>query len=132
MKEQFLYLEATLGLAISKIVILFFPFRFIAKLLGKHMKESPFNDVGNIEEIRLISKSIHTMSCHLPWECKCLVQAITAKKMLDRRQTENTLYLGLKKENKNHLEAHAWVRTGQQIVTGDHQLQYYTVVSTFF
>ncbi len=68
---------------------------------------------------------------HLPWECKCLAQAISGKMMLRRRQTPSTLYLGVAKKEDGDLNAHAWLRAGESIILGGGGLERFAVVSTF-
>ena len=45
-----------------------------------------------------ISEAINIMSRYTFWESHCLVKAIAAMKMLERRQIESTLYLGTAKD----------------------------------
>ncbi len=130
--EQQLYFEAALLLIIFRVVIQIVPFRHIVDGLGMHMTESPFDGEPDVYDfLSTLSKCITTWSRLLPCECKCLVQAITAKKMLDLRHIKSTLYLGVKKEEGNLFCAHAWVRAGNNIITGDNKLEEYTVVSMF-
>ena len=83
------------------------------------------------KHLQRISWAVVTMSHHLPWECKCLVQAIAGKKMLQRRRIGSTLYLGVAKEGENALVAHAWLRSGSMILTGARGRDRFAVVSTF-
>ena len=50
--------------------------------------------------------------------------------MLRRRGLPGTLHLGVAKEG-NRMEAHAWLRCGDQIVTGGHELERFGVVARF-
>ena len=58
------------------------------------------------------------MSRYTFWESQCLVKAIAAMKMLERRQIESTLYLGTAKDENGKLIAHAWLRSGPFYITG--------------
>jgi len=78
-----------------------------------------------------VSRAILTMSRHLPWESKCLVQAISGKMMLRRRQIPSTLYLGVAKKEDGDLNAHAWIRCGDRILTGARGHRQFTVVASF-
>ena len=66
----------------------------------------------------------------LPWKCVCFPQAIAAQRLLDKKNIHCTLYLGLKKEN-DEMTAHAWVRSGQYIVTGDDGVHEFTIINSF-
>jgi Transglutaminase-like superfamily len=130
--DQTLYLETTFWLGISRIAILILPFRWIAPLLGTHMASSDENDEnGDRETMISVSRAIRTMSRHLPWECKCLAQAISGKMMLRRKQIPSTLYLGVAKKEDGDLNAHAWLRAGDIIILGGGGLERFAVVSTF-
>jgi len=130
--DQFLYIETTFWLGISRLAILILPFRWIAPFLGQHMASSDEND-ENIDKQTIISvsRAIRTMSRHLPWECKCLAQAISGKMMFGRRQISSTLYLGVAKKEDGELNAHAWLRAGDVILLGGGGLERFAVVSTF-
>jgi len=129
--EQALYLEAAFWLGISRLAILILPFRWIAPFLGTHMAQSDENAFRDRKTAIFISRAILDMSCHLPWECKCLVQAISGKMMLRRRQIPSTLYLGVAKKEDGDLNAHAWLRTGGINILGRGGLERFAVVSTF-
>lgn len=127
--DQILYLETMFWLGISRLAILILPFRWIAPHLGTHMASSDEN--GNKETAISVSRAILTMSWHLPWECKCLVQAISGKMMLSQRKISSTLYLGVAKKEDGDLNAHAWLRVGDIIILGGGGLERFAVVSTF-
>ena len=130
--EQALYVEATFWLGLSRLAILTVPFRWIAPCLGTHMAGSDENDLAaGRESVRSVSRAIRTMSRHLPWECKCLAQAISGKIMLRRRRIPSTLYLGVAKKEDGDLNAHAWLRAGDVILLGGGGLERFGVVSTF-
>jgi hypothetical protein len=61
----------------------------------------------------------------------CLPQAMAAKWMLRRRRTPSTLYLGLRREEKTSLTAHAWLRAGDEIITGRAAIMEHQVIATF-
>ena len=71
------------------------------------------------------------MSRHTFWKSQCLVRAIAAKKMLDRRRIESTLYLGTARDAEGKMIAHAWLRSGPFYVTGAEEMQMFTTVAAF-
>lgn len=130
--DRVLYLEATFWLAISRLAILILPFKWIAPFLGTHMAQTDTrDDPAQKETTTRVCRTIGTMSRHLPWECKCLAQAISGKRMLRRRHIHSTLYLGVAKKQNGDLNAHAWLRTGDTVVLGGGGLERFAVVSTF-
>lgn len=132
LREKVCLLEASILLAVFRAALLLIPFKRLAGLLGEHMLESKEYTLIECEclgHVILAVRSVKTMSRHLPWECKCLVQAVSLKKMLGWRGIESTLYLGVAKEDT--FTAHAWLRVGDTVVIGDNGLQKYSVVSYF-
>ncbi|HZD11211.1 MAG TPA: lasso peptide biosynthesis B2 protein [Candidatus Binatia bacterium] len=129
--ERRLLLEAFLWLGAARFCLLIIPFRRIAPLLGAHMAQT--GDDVSLETARLAQRvgwAVSAAARRTPWESACLAQAIGAKAMLRRRQIDSTLYLGVARDEKQALTAHAWLRCGSAIVTGgDHSS--YTVISSF-
>ena len=114
------------------ITILVVPFRRMAKDLGTHMDESAPDEPSPHEEtLRRVGWAVRAVGPRLPWDCKCLVQAMAAQRMLRRRGIRSTLYLGVARDDERALEAHAWLRSGNIILTGRRGHQRYAVVSSF-
>lgn len=130
--EVCLLLEAVFWLGICRLAIPLLPFRWIAPYLGTHMAEtSRVLDPHGCEVPHAVSRAIIRAAWHLPWECKCLAQAMTGKAMLKRRGMPSTLYLGVAKDKGNQLCAHAWLRCGNIFLTGEQGKERFTVVSSF-
>jgi len=125
-------LEAVLCLGLARLAMLLLPFRWIAPYLGAHMAETAaVLDQHGREMDLAISRAVGLAARNLPWECKCLVQAMAGKAMLRRRGLPSTLYLGLAKDGEEQLCAHAWLRCGNIILTGRQGNDRFTVVSAF-
>lgn len=106
-------------------------FSKISPSLGAYMEEtSSEHNASNKEIAQNISSALYLMSRFTFWESECLVKAMAAMKMLERRQIESTLYLGTAKDETG-LIAHAWLRTGTYYVSGRDGMERFTVVSTF-
>ncbi len=131
--KRWLLLEAVLWLSIAQLAILILPFRRIVPYLGTHQNISSLTPVP-IEHRKILLHlhwAIETVACYVfPWKATCLPQAIAAKFMLRRRGIDSTLYFGVMKENKE-LKAHAWLRVGDFIVTGERDRQQFKQISTF-
>lgn len=97
---------------------------------GVPMKETPFYmpDRDRALKIRQVQQATATMSKYTPWESMCLVQALAAKKHLQKMGIESTLYLGTAKQEKGSLQAHAWLRSGSMYVTGEEVKDQFTQV----
>jgi len=130
--ERRLLAEATIWLGIARLSILTIPFRMLAPFLGRHMAESSnMTTPNNRFFVDRVSWAVQTASRHLPWKCNCLPQAIAGKSMLKCRGVHSTLYLGLAKDGDGNLQAHAWLRSGNILVTGKQGMNRFRVVSTF-
>lgn len=124
--------EATLALLRARLWIKK-PFKTISTTLG-HPQAEGFHqtlDLNTLAELRLIRTSISVMSRYVPWQSKCLVQALAAQQMLNRRGIEYTLYLGVQK-NQEEMKAHAWLRVGRYFITGGQGHASYTPVQSYF
>jgi len=96
------------------------------------MVESPATDtVAQRAAAAPIGWAVRGLGRRLPWMSQCLVQAVAATWMLQRRRIPSTLYFGLAKDPDAHLKAHAWVRCGTGVLTGNEGRDGYTVVATF-
>lgn len=108
------------------------PFFKIAPSLGEKMKETSTDlNPEYRRKLKEISQAIHIMSRYTFWESQCLVKAIAAMKMLEKRQIESTIYLGTAKDKYGKLIAHAWLRSGPFYITGLEGMENFTVVSKF-
>ena len=126
-----LFIESYFYLAWARILKIL-PFSKMSSSLGEQMKETTFNITEENRKILSdVSQSIYRMSRYTFWESECLVKAIAAMKMLERRQIESTLYLGTAKDKSGKLVAHAWLRSGPYYITGKETMDLFTVVSKF-
>lgn len=127
-----LLVEAGILLVIARLAVWFVPFRRVAARLGEEMAESPADlSEEQRETALLIGWAVRTLGRRLPWMSQCLVQAVAATWMLQRRRIPSTLYFGLAKDPEAGLKAHAWVRSGAKILTGAKGHEEFRVVATF-
>lgn len=132
LKRKMMYMEAYLLLGFSRLLICGIRFKSSSRLLGTNNAETEFSDEGiDMEKAKQVAIAVRTMSRHTFWESKCLVQAYTAKLMLNRRKQKSTVYLGLSKNENRELIAHAWVRCGKLFVTGGDGSKRFTITSKF-
>ncbi|HEV2812709.1 MAG TPA: lasso peptide biosynthesis B2 protein [Solirubrobacteraceae bacterium] len=133
-RDRALLVEATLLLALARLVVVVLPFRVIARGLGARMAESPHDESPAPERLRRLTWAIGAVARRTPWRSKCLEQALAAKAMLRRRGIPSTLYLGVARsvrESGSPFDAHAWLRSGTVHVTGGADVSRYAVVSMF-
>lgn len=131
-REKLLVIEALLLSGIIRFAILFIPFNKLARLSGKYREESSKIISYEDEAItRKISCIVLVVSNKTPWKSKCLVRAITAQIMLSIRKVSSTLYLGVARDEEKKLIAHAWLRSGESIITGANEMSEFTEVARF-
>ena len=130
-KMTLLLLEAYVYLAWARI-LKGMSFSKVAPSLGDKMKESSTEMIPEQRrKLGEVSQAIGIMSKYTFWESECLVKAIAAMKMLEKRNIECTLYLGTAKDASGKLIAHAWLRSGPFYITGAEVKEQFTVVSKF-
>ena len=130
-KWKLLLLEALFELARARL-LKSLPFRTAAGALGARRLESPREHrAGDESTVYAVSKAVRWMARHTPWESKCMVMAIAAKRMLERRGIPCTLYFGTGRDETGRLAAHAWLRSGPFVVTGGEMMHKFTAVEWF-
>ncbi|WP_026882526.1 lasso peptide biosynthesis B2 protein [Clostridium akagii] len=124
--------EAFFISGLVRFAILFVPFKKLASICGKYKEETTM-EITDIEK-QVVSKvawAVGEASTRTPWESKCLVKALTAQRMLVKRKISSTVYLGLAKNENKTLLAHAWIRSGQKIITGEREMVAFKEVARF-
>lgn len=130
--ERIMIFEALFWLGVARLGVLTIPFRYIVPHLGSHMDVTSSElETSQTSVTRHVSQAVRLVARHTPWYSNCLAQAIAAKTMLRLRGIPSTLYLGATKEKDRELYAHAWLRSGDLIVTGGGIHERFKVLSTF-
>ena len=116
-----------------KLILQFIPFRHIARHLGQQTLVTNNQTLSDYEQqqAKRISWAVRLIGYRTRWRNSCLVNSIIAKIMLRRRQISTQLFLGLAKDNQRNLQAHAWLRCGDFIVTGQETHKRFVVMSAF-
>jgi hypothetical protein len=124
--------EALVALALARAAIACFPFRRIAAWMGTPGAESPYAvDVKKNDIAREVGWAVATLARRVPWDGRCLVQALAAMGMLRRRSVEGTMSFGARRGETVGFDAHAWLRVGSLIVTGDPGQRQFQTFTTF-
>ncbi len=128
-----LLLEVAAELLFSWIVIRTQPFRTIAARLGRTGTVA-VTDCSRFSEAARIRWAMAAVSRRTPWTSTCLMQALSAQRMLRRRGAPATVYLAMLEGGKppdTPILAHAWVRCGDLVITGQCDESRYRVIATF-
>jgi hypothetical protein len=118
-RQRLLLVQATVALAAMRIAIRALPFRMIARLLGlEQLRTRDAHGRGDPRAAE-VGWALRAAAAHVPWQSTCLVQALAGAAMLRRRRIPSTLSLGVSREPADRqLIAHAWLRCGDEILTG--------------
>jgi hypothetical protein len=133
-KEKLMFGEAFFRLGWARAMVLWMPFSRLASRLGIPMFEEFRYSHPNQELLDQIASSIRRASRYTPWQSNCLAQALAARSMMQARGISSTFYLGLATPGhtpSGQIEAHAWLRCGDRLLTGGRGSIRFTVVAAF-
>jgi hypothetical protein len=128
--EQILIIEAICLLVVARLMVFWIPFRWTALVLQKQQVVK-YRGLESSNVVKQIIWGLQVAIRHIPWNAKCLEQAIAGNIMLARRGILSTLYLGLAKDKKDNLSAHAWLQSGSKIVVGGRRENPFKVICKF-
>ena len=127
--------EATCYLTAAHSAVRLLPFRWTAARLGRLGSEAIERPISPEQrhQAQQVGWAVTALARRFPWDAKCLSQAVAGKWMLQRRGLPSVLYLGVDRGGgeKEWLEAHAWLRCGDDFVTGEQQHGRFKVLATF-
>ena len=134
-RRRGLVLEAWCMLGLCRFLVRYVPFHLTAaRMLGWFMAETVKTlSPAEAEVAEDVGWTVERMADHTPWQSACLPQAMAAQNMLKRRGIGSTLYLGLNKPGRNQAgrEAHAWLRCGVAILTGESEMRDFQSVACY-
>ncbi len=134
-QQKRLVLEAFVWLGVLKVALWWFPFKKLTKNLKQGESPPGQRRLEDTEEklAEKIGGAVVMAAHNTPWESACLVQSLTAQRMLKRRGIPGAFVLGVSKRDGGleTLAAHAWTLCGDRIITGKDGHDDYTVVSVF-
>jgi hypothetical protein len=124
--------EALIALALARSAMACLPFRRIAAWLGTPGTETPPTATdGQILLADRIGWAVATLARRVPWDARCLAQALAATWMLRRRGLEGTVSFGADRGESRQFLAHAWLRFGPRLVTGGPGRERFKTLTTF-
>jgi len=133
-QQKKLFVEACITLGYYRIAILTRSFKSLVTELNQNGKliRTEFPDEKK-QLALIIGGAVTTAANHTPWESACLVQALTAQRMLRKRKIAGRFHLGVTMNSAENdpLMAHAWLVCGDEILTGKAGFENCTILSTF-
>lgn len=132
-EQRRLLLRAAVMLGVMRLAVKL-PFRTVSRAVGLRRGETP--DLVAQEAVAraaAIGWAVQAAASHLPWESTCLMQALAAAELLRRHGIDGTLYLGVATDQSTPegMTAHAWLRCGELVLTGEAERARYTPIASF-
>jgi hypothetical protein len=119
-REKLLFFEACILLLLSNLSVKTMAFRNIDSCLQAHWNTRAQDAIVRSDDIKkdikLIGLSLSRAANALPWTSLCLSRSIAQLIMLRRRGIPAILFAGVKPLEDSSLSAHAWVRTGDDVM----------------
>lgn len=133
--RRLLQLEATVSLVWAWCAVQWVPFSSLAPRLGAPVPDAepappPLSSETQAEQIRQIRTVLRQTADRLPWHSSCLVRALAGHAVLRRRKIPCTIHFGVNREGGT-LQAHAWLRSGAQHVSGQNEAPQYARICGF-
>lgn len=112
--------------------------RLASKMGDQYLQNRTLCVLVNDEQAAMASrmgKLMYSVSKNVPWESKCLTDALCVKWLLDRYKIPAVFYLGARinsdETSADAMQAHAWLAVGPYVVTGAPEHLDFQVVATF-
>ena len=83
-----------------------------------------------VSKLSLLKYKIQSLSRFLPFKVVCLDQALAARWYLGLQGVSSVVFFGVNKDN-DKLVAHAWLKVGDYIVTGEDGHKEFKVIASF-
>lgn len=133
--EKKLFLEAYMRLGIMRAAILTVSFKRLTRSLDHQKSKGEMIHLSDnqMKTALSVGQMITRAAANTPWESACLVQSLTAQRMLQKRGIAGVFYLGVAKDKnaEEKMKAHAWSQCADVILTGGKEYEAFTVVSVF-
>lgn len=130
--RKFMLAEALIALAVARMAMALIPFRRIAGWLGTPGAESSATATPEeLSQAEEIGWAVGVLGPRVPWDGRCLAQALAATGMLRRRGLEGTVTFGVREGASAGFDAHAWLRIGSCVVTGGPGYREFKAFTTF-
>ena len=110
------------------------PMRKLSTLMGFHLENRQLCTLASKDQRLTALRMGHIMSSvsnHVPWQCRCLSEALCVKWMLGLYAIPSVFYLGASLDEPTGMKAHAWITVGHRTIVGGPQHFKYNVVATF-
>ena len=129
--ERRLLVSGALWLVAMRLGLWMLPFRTMVSLLPRVVPEGEPAWAGARWPPEKVGWAVRVASRYLPGARNCLVQALTAQRLLARHSHAARLCFGVAKADGEGVKAHAWVECAGKIVIGGGGVPGYTELASF-
>ncbi len=130
-QDRLLRTETVLGLAVAGLAIAVLPFRHVKLLAASSIRRPEPTRQERLTMARRIRWAIIGASARVPWRALCFQQGLAAQLMLRRRGVPSVFYYGAAQDDQSGLQAHVWVRDGDDDVIGGEMADRFVVLARF-
>jgi Transglutaminase-like superfamily len=128
--KRWLLIRAALLLGVMRLGLWLLPFQTLRRLLARFaLGPTRVPDTEQFSKSRVVW-AVETASRHMPSASTCLTQALVVQTLLARRGYPAVVYIGVVREDRDELQAHAWVKSEGEVVIGGYELDRYTPLAT--
>jgi len=89
-------------------------------------------DVDKMDKARIIAGIIEGLSHRTPWKSTCLVKALAARWMLQKRGIGHVLHFGVAQKPDKTFEAHAWLSVNGEVILGGGNLEKFKEIKRLY
>ncbi|MEM0943191.1 MAG: lasso peptide biosynthesis B2 protein [Pseudomonadota bacterium] len=132
-RRRFLALEAAAELARARILTLG-PARVYSAALGQRDGPAPTPPEGTQTALAgEIGTLVTNVAAAMPFRALCLEQVLATRRMLTRRGCAGVAVLGVRtgSDLPDGFGAHAWFCVGDEVVSGDGDIEQFSVIGRF-
>lgn len=129
---KWLFIHAFFLSAKVKLTLRLLPYRFRLYWMGDMNTETEITEIDLFQQQRtMVKEAMVWCKIYTPWHIECYTMAVTAKILLREMGLSSTLYIGFRKNQDKRIEGHAWLRSGNLMITGGDIANLFTVNSFY-
>jgi len=133
--QQCLFWQALIMLAWYRAVGLRLSLRRLTRCMRRHPEPPPAPALAPAQQQRAgeLARLVAAAASAAPWYCSCLAQVLVLQRLLARRGIPGQICLGATTPGQVAADfaAHAWLRCGDAILSGESGHEAYPVLSTW-
>lgn len=127
-RDKYLLLSAAFWLAAIRLGLLLLPFSALRAILGFAARGGAWFRF-QLAEGR-VAWAVMAAGRRHPFGSTCLTRALAAQVMLARRALPCRFVIGVAKDERGGLEAHAWLECGEKVLIGGPDVSRFTPLAT--